>query len=76
MHFEDRPYKIDVKANEKKAFCTCAKTNNAPFCDGSHKGHDIEPHRVTFDKDQTVSICGCGLSKKMPFCDGSHRCKD
>lgn len=76
MHWQDHPYKIAVTAGEKKSFCSCGQTKNPPYCDGSHKGSLIQPHRVVFEEDQTVSICGCGLSKKMPYCDGSHKsCK-
>lgn len=71
----NKPYKIEVKAGEKKSFCHCGQTKNPPYCDGSHKGTGVEPFRVTFEKDQKVSICGCGQSKNMPYCDGSHACQ-
>lgn len=74
MNWQNHPYRIEVKAGEKKAFCRCGKTKNPPYCDGSHKGTDVEPYRVTFDQDKKVAICGCGKSAKMPYCDGSHRC--
>ncbi len=74
MRWQDEPFKIEVKAGDKKSFCRCGKTKNPPYCDGSHKGTSVEPYRETFDKDRTVSICGCASSKIMPYCDGSHRC--
>ncbi len=74
MRWQDHSYKIPVKAGEKKSFCSCGKTKNPPYCDGSHKGCGAEPYRVTFEEDKVVSICGCGLSKNMPYCDGSHKC--
>ncbi len=74
MHWQDRPYRISGKAGETKLFCACGKTNNPPYCDGSHKCSGKEPYKVTFEKDMTISICGCGKSKTLPYCDGSHRC--
>lgn len=71
-HWQDGPYRIEVKAGQKKAICKCGRTQNPPFCDGSHKGTDIEPFRLTFDEDKRISICGCGKSSKLPYCDGSH----
>ncbi len=73
MHWQDTPYRIQVKSGDKKSICRCGKTQNPPFCDGAHKGTGIEPDRITFNEDQTVAICGCGKSQKMPYCDGSHR---
>ncbi len=72
-HFQDSPFIIDVKAGETKAICRCGKTNNPPFCDGSHRGTEFTPERVTFDEDKKAAICGCGKSEKFPFCDGTHR---
>lgn len=75
MHWEDKPYRMEVKKGEKKAFCQCGQTKNPPFCDGAHKGTGVEPIRVTFEEDRKVSICMCGKSEKMPYCDGSHSCR-
>ncbi len=74
MFWQEKSFKIEVKAGDKKSFCSCGRTANPPFCDGSHKTSQDVPYRESFDKDQIISICGCGKSKKMPYCDGSHRC--
>lgn len=74
MHWQDYPFKIEVKKGDKKAFCQCGKTATPPYCDGSHKGGAVGPCRVAFEEDRMISICGCGKSSKMPYCDGSHRC--
>lgn len=73
MVWQKFPFKFEVKAGEVKAICACDKTQNPPFCDGSHAGTGISPRVVKFTEDKRVSICGCGASKTMPFCDHSHK---
>lgn len=70
---QNKPFAIDVKEGETKAFCVCGLSKNAPFCDGSHKTTDLTPKGVTFDEDKTVYICGCQRSGKRPYCDGTHK---
>ncbi|HEY5653502.1 MAG TPA: CDGSH iron-sulfur domain-containing protein [Pontiella sp.] len=53
--------------------CNCKRSSNYPFCDGSHRGSDIEPTRFVIKERQEVALCNCGRSNNQPFCDGSHR---
>ena len=71
--WQTKPFAIEVKANETKAFCMCGLSNNGPFCDGSHKSTNITPQVVSFDSDKTVYACGCQQSGKRPYCDGTHK---
>ena len=71
--WRDFPFKIEVAAGDKKAFCMCGLSKSGPFCDGSHKATDATPEVVVFDEDQTLFVCGCRQSAKRPFCDGTHR---
>ena len=71
--WRDFPFKIEVSAGDKKAFCMCGLSRNGPFCDGSHKTTDVRPEVIAFDENQTLFICGCRQSAKRPFCDGTHR---
>jgi CDGSH-type Zn-finger protein len=32
------PIPVDVTAGQTYWWCTCGKSANQPFCDGSHKG--------------------------------------
>lgn len=57
-------------------WCSCGKSKNQPFCDGSHKDTDFSPVKVTFDEAGTYYLCGCKHSKRPPFCDGSHNSID
>jgi len=53
-------------------WCACGRSNNQPFCDGSHQGTDITPLEFTLDKEEKVALCQCKRTKNPPFCDGSH----
>ncbi len=66
------PYAIDVKAG-KYFWCACGKSNNQPYCDGSHKGTEFTPIAQEIETDKKVFWCGCKHSTNAPFCDGSHK---
>jgi CDGSH-type Zn-finger protein len=42
---ENKPYKISESA-ETKYYCACGKSQNLPYCDGSHKGSVKQPYEV------------------------------
>jgi len=67
------PFKIEVTAGDKKAFCLCGLSKTGPFCDGSHVATEVKPRVIAFEADQTLFICGCRQSAKRPFCDGTHK---
>jgi len=69
---QKHPYVIKEQPGTKY-YCQCGKSNNMPYCDGSHKGSDIHPWAVVIDEEKTVAICSCGRSAKLPFCDGAHK---
>ena len=54
-------------------WCTCGKSENQPWCDGSHKGTPFRPEAVKIEKEKNYAMCACKHSKSGPFCDGSHR---
>lgn len=54
-------------------WCACGRSNNQPFCDGSHKGTGFEPVKVEIDRERRIAWCCCKHSAKKPFCDGTHR---
>jgi CDGSH iron-sulfur domain-containing protein 3 len=67
------PYKADFEAGKTYYWCTCGRSANQPFCDGSHKAVGMAPQAVTADKTGPAWLCGCKQSKNPPYCDGSHR---
>ncbi|MGI8603541.1 MAG: CDGSH iron-sulfur domain-containing protein [Verrucomicrobiales bacterium] len=53
-------------------WCGCGRSKAQPFCDGSHKGTGLAPHKFTMSEEKTVALCNCKQTKNRPFCDGSH----
>ncbi|MCY4147752.1 MAG: CDGSH iron-sulfur domain-containing protein [Gammaproteobacteria bacterium] len=68
----DSPFKVTVTEGNSYFWCSCGKSKNQPFCDGSHKGSDFTPVRFSAEKTRDVWLCGCKLTGNQPFCDGSH----
>lgn len=66
------PYAVDVAAGKTYFWCACGRSQNQPFCDGSHQGVGIEPLRFDAQADETIYFCGCKKTAKAPRCDGSH----
>ena len=65
-------YCLEVKAGRRYLWCSCGRSSNQPFCDGSHKGSDFLPIPFVADKDEDVIFCGCKHTADRPFCDGTH----
>ncbi|UOD51471.1 CDGSH iron-sulfur domain-containing protein [Orrella daihaiensis] len=66
------PYPVEVEAGKTYYWCSCGKSQNQPFCDGSHKGSEFSPIAFTAEKSETKYFCGCKMSANKPFCDGAH----
>jgi CDGSH iron-sulfur domain-containing protein 3 len=54
-------------------WCACGRSNNQPFCDGSHKVTSFRPMVVEIKERSLVKWCSCKHTKTPPFCDHSHR---
>jgi len=66
------PYAIAVEEGKEYWWCSCGRSQNQPFCDGSHKGSEFSPLCYKAEKSTTVYFCGCKHTKHAPQCDGSH----
>ncbi len=66
------PFAVELEAGKNYHWCTCGRSANQPFCDGSHKGTGMTPMAFTPEKSGTAYLCGCKHSKNPPYCDGSH----
>ncbi len=66
------PYMVEVKEGKQYFWCSCGKSKNQPFCDGSHAGTSFEPVPFVAEKTGTMSLCGCKKTDDGPHCDGAH----
>jgi glutamate synthase domain-containing protein 2 len=69
----NKPIKATLAKNEEYYFCTCGRSNNQPFCDGSHFGTDFRPQSFIAEENGDSYLCQCKHSMNLPFCDGSHK---
>ncbi len=53
-------------------WCACGRSQQQPFCDGSHRGTGLGPVQVNLEAERTVAWCGCKHSGTGAFCDGTH----
>lgn len=65
------PYAVDLEPGTYW-WCSCGKSKNQPFCDGSHQGTEFTPMEFKVDTAGKQWLCGCKRSGKPPFCDGTH----
>jgi CDGSH-type Zn-finger protein len=68
----DTPIAIEVEKGKSYYWCSCGKSQQQPFCDGSHKDSSFTPVKYDASESKTVYFCACKASKKAPLCDGSH----
>ena len=66
------PKRVEVEAGKDYWWCTCGRSKNQPFCDGSHKTTEFTPLKWTGDVTGPKWFCQCKYTKNAPFCDGSH----
>ncbi|BCX82040.1 CDGSH iron-sulfur domain-containing protein 3 [Methylomarinovum caldicuralii] len=70
------PIPVEVEAGKTYYWCSCGRSKDQPFCDGSHKGTGFTPLAWSADKSATVYFCACKHTKNPPLCDGSHKALD
>lgn len=67
------PIAVELEAGKTYYWCSCGRSVNQPFCDGSHKGSEFAPVKFTADEPKTAYLCGCKRTDGQPFCDGTHK---
>lgn len=67
-----KPLLVAVKAGRPVLWCSCGRSQNQPYCDGSHKGSDFRPVKYMPEEDGEVLLCACKRTASQPICDGSH----
>ncbi len=70
---DNRPAKVELSKGQEYHFCTCGRSGNQPFCDGSHIGTSFTPKAVVSDEDGEAYLCACKHTGNAPFCDGTHK---
>ncbi|MGB5453240.1 MAG: thiamine pyrophosphate-binding protein [Sedimenticolaceae bacterium] len=70
---DTKPKPVSLKAGETVWWCTCGRSANQPFCDGSHKGSEFTPLKFTAEKDDRYFFCQCKQTGAPPLCDGTHK---
>ena len=73
MYSKNAPMMLDIEKDETVYICQCGKTQNPPYCDGSHRGTGKGPYEYTAKVKEQLYLCRCGKSSDIPFCDGSHQ---
>jgi CDGSH-type Zn-finger protein len=66
------PFAVEVEARKPYFWCACGRSQNQPFCDGSHQGTEFTPVRYLAEESATVWFCGCKRTGARPTCDGTH----
>ena len=72
-------YKPILEQGKTYYWCACGRSENQPFCDGSHKGTSFKPLKFVMEQEtRKKSVCGCklNLDENGPFCDRSHKVID
>jgi glutamate synthase domain-containing protein 2/CDGSH-type Zn-finger protein len=66
------PIEVPLSAEESYHWCACGKSQNQPFCDGSHRGTQFEPLEFEVESSVSAHLCMCKQTRNPPYCDGSH----
>ena len=72
---QKKPYIVELEKEKTYKWCTCGRSANQPFCDGSHRitEGNFRPQPFVVNDTKKYALCGCKHSNNKPFCDGTHR---
>lgn len=70
---DNKPTKVMLEIGKSYYFCTCGRSKNQPYCDGSHAGTEFKPKAFTAEQDGDAYLCACKHTANQPFCDGTHK---
>ncbi len=66
------PALLQLERDKAYFWCTCGRSRQQPFCDGSHAGTGLQPLRFSPAKSQTFWLCNCKYTRTPPYCDAAH----
>ena len=65
------PYQVRVEEGRTYVWCSCGRSANQPWCDGSHEGTGFEPISFVAFISEVFFMCGCKESENPPYCFGN-----
>ena len=69
---DNKPMKVNLEKDKEYYFCSCGRSQNQPFCDGSHSGTAFAPKLFKAKEAGDAWLCCCKYTANTPFCDGTH----
>ncbi|CEL92537.1 unnamed protein product [Vitrella brassicaformis CCMP3155] len=66
------PYLVWCESKKVYWWCACGRSQNQPWCDGSHKGTAFKPVAVIPKFNGPLILCGCKHGENRPRCNGTH----
>jgi len=70
--YDVKPIKVRLEQEHGYWWCSCGKSENLPFCDGSHKGTEFLPLSFKAEETGDAYLCQCKHTGRPPYCDGYH----
>ncbi|MCP3678679.1 MAG: CDGSH iron-sulfur domain-containing protein [Deltaproteobacteria bacterium] len=74
--FDKKPALVDLEPGRNYYWCSCGKSKEQPFCDGSHESCDPPPVEFMVKEKGKVALCNCKQTATPPYCDGTHKTLD
>ena len=71
--FDVKPIAVELTEGEERHWCSCGRSANQPFCDGSHRGTGLSPMGFSAADTGEAYLCQCKQTRNPPYCDGSHK---
>ena len=70
---DTQPKAVELEEGKAYYWCACGRSDQQPFCDGSHEDGPFIPRSFTAEKSGQAYLCMCKRTKNPPYCDGSHK---
>jgi len=67
-----KPVSVNLDKGEEYYWCACGRSENQPFCDGSHRNTEFTPVGFKAAEDGEAWLCMCKHTGNPPYCDGTH----